>query len=118
MKHILTSINEGYTSRAMQLGDFLGLFCVAITGLSIATITFICETSFQYCKSWRNKRRNQILGSPASDVCKPAVAVQSNSNANIYQLELEIERLTEEIDRMILSDKDIVYILQELFYTK
>ncbi|KAI9564274.1 hypothetical protein GHT06_008012 [Daphnia sinensis] len=108
----------GYTSRAMQLGDFLGLFCVTITGLTVATITFIWETSFQYCKSWRKKKTNPIVVSPASTVCKPAVAVQNNSSANIYQLELEIEKLTEEIDRMILTDKDIGYILRELFYTK
>lgn len=102
----------------MQLGDFLGLFCVTITGLAVATITFIWETSFQYCKSWRKKKTNPIVVSPVSTVCKPAVAMQSNSNANIYQLELEIEKLTEEIDRMILTDKDIGYILRELFYTK
>ncbi|XP_045025453.1 glutamate receptor ionotropic, delta-2-like [Daphnia magna] len=112
------SIGGGYTSRAMQLGDFLGLFCVTITGLAVATITFIWETSFQYCKSWRKKKTNPIVVSPVSTVCKPAVAMQSNSNANIYQLELEIEKLTEEIDRMILTDKDIGYILRELFYTK
>ena len=96
----------------MQLGDFLGLFCITIIGLSTATITFIWEKISQYCKSWR--KTTKLADSP---VCKPAVPNQNFLNENSYKLELEIEKLTEEIDRMLLSDKDIQDILHELLYT-
>ncbi|XP_046447021.1 glutamate receptor ionotropic, delta-1-like [Daphnia pulex] len=112
------SIGNGYTSRAMQLGDFLGLFCITLIGLSTATVTFIWERIPKYCKSWRKKTTNTAAVSPVSAVCKPVVPNQKISNANTYQLELEIEKLTEEIDRMLLTDKDIRGILYELFYTK
>lgn len=108
---------QGYTSRAMQLGDFLGLFCITFIGLSTATITFIWEKISRYCKSWR-KTTNLAVVSPVSAVYKPAVPNQNISNANTFQLELEIEKLTYEIDRMLLSDKDIRGILHELLYTK
>lgn len=108
----------GYTSRAMQLGDFLGLFCITLIGLSTATVTFIWERIPKYCKSWRKKTTNAAAVSPVSAVCKPVVPNQKISNTNTYQLELEIEKLTEEIDRMLLTDKDIRGILYELFNTK
>ena len=106
----------------MQLGDFLGLFCITFFGLSTATVTFIWEKVSQYCKSWRKKITippdNSTRVSSVSAVCKPAVPNQNISNVNNYKLELEIEKLTEEIDRMLLSDKDIRGILHELIYTK
>lgn len=109
----------GYTSRAMQLGDFLGLFCITLIGLSTATVTFIWERiPAKYCKSWRKKTTNTAAVSPVSAVCKPVVPNQKILNTNTYQLELEIEKLTEEIDRMLLTDKDIRGILYELFNTK
>lgn len=46
------------------------------------------------------------------------ISIEKISNEAHYQLELEIEKLTEEIDRMLLSDKEIRGILQELFYSK
>jgi hypothetical protein len=102
----------------MQLGDFLGLFCITLIGLSTATVTFIWERIPKYCKSWRKKTTNATAVSPVSAVCKPVVPNQKISNTNTYQLELEIEKLTEEIDRMLLTDKDIRGILYELFNTK
>lgn len=102
----------------MQLGDFLGLFCITLIGLAVATVAFVFEKiCFHGHKWWRGKKdtRSAVIA-PISAVCQ-AVAPEI-LNMSQYELDIEIEKLTREIDRMLLTDKEIRNILQELLYIK
>lgn len=103
----------------MQLGDFLGLFCITIAGLTFATVVFFGENiAFRWRKCWRKKKTNPRPAPAVSTIYDAVIPIEKISNEAHFQLELEIEKLTEEIDRMLLSDKEIRGILQEFFYIK
>ena len=119
------SIQGGYTARSMQLGDFLGLFCITIAGLSFGTIVFIGEKITFRWRKWREKKKtNPRLLSSVSTVYDavpiriPLGKISNEIQRTHFQVELEIEKLTEEIDRMLLTDNEIRSILEEFIYNK
>lgn len=102
----------------MQLGDFLGLFFVTLIGLAVATIAFFGEKIYFHGREWWRQKvtRSSAVIAPVSAVCRPIAPEILNKTQ--YQLDVEIEKLTQEIDRMLLTDKEIRNILQELLYIK
>lgn len=114
------STEGSYAARSMKLGDFFGLFCVTIVGLSLATIAFLGEKlSFQLRKLWRQRKTTPKEVTPFPTTDKELMTVNRNVlDGPSCQLELEIERLTQEIDNMLLSEKEFREILQEFLYVK
>lgn len=105
----------------MQLGDFLGLFCITIFGLSFATLIFAGENIlFKSSEWWRKKKVSQTKTSStptAASAVGQAIKPEVTNNTQ-HELEMEIEKLTREINQMLLTDREIQEILLELLYIK
>lgn len=100
----------------MQLGDFLGLFCITLIGLSIATFVFVGENiAYKLSTWWRERKTRPVTESSSVSALCGAMMPEISKIVQQCQLEMEIEKLTQDIDQMYLTDKEIRGILQELF---
>lgn len=103
----------------MRLDDFLGLLYITLIGLSIATVVFLGENIiFKLCKLWRERKISSVREISSVTALCGAIMPEISNIVQQYQMEREIEKLTQEIHKMYLTDKEIRGILQEFFIPK
>ena len=117
------SLAGGYTSRPMQILDFLGIFLIVGIGLSFSLVIFLAEKFGHGARKWwrqRNAKTSENNGH---------VTAQRSSSHHHHQHIIQyvvppindltaIDRLTEEIDKMLNQDDDYREILRDLLYVK
>lgn len=119
------SLQGGYTSRPMQLDDFLGLFGIVGVGLVLSGCVFFGEKLVFHWKQWRRiKGEKTTPGSSTKSLSlssfnndrhlqAPTIARYDVATNDI----LEVEKYRKQIDQLLRQpDKNIQSILHELLY--